>query len=236
VTEAIGLTASNAKVVDHAVSEVAGYASDGGKIMDATVVAMDKIKTSSSEIAKIIEVIDGIAFQTNLLALNAGVEAARAGEAGKGFAVVASEVRALAHRTTTSAKDIKDLVTHSSVDVQEGAKLVADMQSALAQIIERLGETAGKAEEIASHSEHLSVSVESLNSQLRQIDFNTQQNAAMVEESNAAARSLSEQASGMARIVGKFQFERRDKLRVAGEDETGHLRREAPTGATTRAA
>jgi methyl-accepting chemotaxis protein len=159
---------------------------------------MEKIKNSATEIAQIVDVIDSIAFQTNLLALNAGVEAARAGEAGKGFAVVASEVRALAHRTTESAKNIKTLIVTSNEDVQHGAELVEQMRDALNQIIGRLDDTSSKAGDIASFSEQQSESMKALNAQLQQIDLNTQQNAAMVEESNAAARGLSDQAASMA--------------------------------------
>ncbi|WCT77783.1 methyl-accepting chemotaxis protein [Novosphingobium humi] len=234
VTVAIATTAGNARDVDGSVAEVSGHASKGGRIMDSTVVAMEKIKDSATQIAQIVDVIDGIAFQTNLLALNAGVEAARAGEAGKGFAVVASEVRALAHRTTESAKNIKSLIVTSNEDVQHGADLVEQMRNALNQIIGRLDDTSTKAGDIASFSEQQSESMVALNAQLQQIDLNTQQNAAMVEESNAAARGLSDQAASMAGIVGQFTFERRQTLRDGQAD--GRSERRGGTAKTDRAA
>ncbi|RVU03552.1 globin-coupled sensor protein [Novosphingobium umbonatum] len=229
VTSAIITTAANARDVDGSVAEVSGHASKGGQIMDATVVAMEKIKNSATEIAQIVDVIDAIAFQTNLLALNAGVEAARAGEAGKGFAVVASEVRALAYRTTESAKNIKSLIVTSNDDVQHGAELVEQMREALDQIIIRLDDTSSKAGDIASFSEQQSQSMKALSEQIQQIDLNTQQNAAMVEESNAAARGLSSQAATMAKIVGQFVFERRTKLRD-GKDDAWHQQRRGEGG------
>jgi len=228
VTDAITTTAANARDVDGSVAEVSGHASRGGQIMDSTVVAMEKIKNSATEIAQIVDVIDAIAFQTNLLALNAGVEAARAGEAGKGFAVVASEVRALAYRTTESAKNIKSLIVTSNDDVQHGADLVEQMREALEQIIVRLDDTSTKAGDIANFSELQAGSMKDLNSQLQQIDLNTQQNAAMVEESNAAARGLSSQAASMAQIVGQFVFERRQKLRDSKEQNWHGERKDAP--------
>jgi methyl-accepting chemotaxis protein len=181
VTVNITTTAGNARDVDGSVAEVSGHASKGGRIMDLTVIAMEKIKNSATEIAQIVDVIDSIAFQTNLLALNAGVEAARAGDR-QSFAVVASEVRALAHRTTRSAKNIKTLIVTSNEDVQHGAELVEQMRDALNQIIGRLDDTSSKAGDIASFSEQQSESMKALNAQLQQIDLNTQQNAAMVED------------------------------------------------------
>lgn len=218
VTGAIGTTAGSARNVDSSVSEVAGHARRGGEVMETAVVAMDKIKTSSTEIAQIIDVIEAIAFQTNLLALNAGVEAARAGEAGKGFAVVATEVRALAHRTTESANNIKNLITKSTQDVHQGVDLVAQTRSALDEIIARLAETTQMADEISRYSQTQAQTMRELSTEIQQLDTNTQQNAAMVEESNAAARALTEQAHAMATTVGKFRFERGSEPRRNDED------------------
>ncbi|MDE8650318.1 methyl-accepting chemotaxis protein [Novosphingobium album (ex Liu et al. 2023)] len=230
VTATIGTTAESAGHVDQSVGEVSRNAGHGGQVMGAAVVAMDKIKQSSAEIASIIDVIDGIAFQTNLLALNAGVEAARAGEAGKGFAVVASEVRALAHRTTESAHDIKQLITKSSHDVHEGVSLVGQTRSALEEIIARLGETTLLADEISRHSTGQAQSMRALSGDIQQLDLNTQHNAAMVEQSNAAARALSDQAASMARVVGQFKFERRTTLR--NEKDRDHHGEPARTDST----
>jgi methyl-accepting chemotaxis protein len=213
VTGAITTTASSAGQVNTSVAEVAKHAHHGGEIMETAVEAMDKIKTSSAQIASIIDVIEAIAFQTNLLALNAGVEAARAGEAGKGFAVVATEVRALAHRTTESANNIKDLIIKSTQDVHVGVDLVAQTRAALEEIIEKLADTTQRTDEISRLSGSQAETMRGLSGEIQQLDSNTQQNAAMVEQSNAAARALTEQASGMSQTVGKFKFERRSHLR-----------------------
>lgn len=213
VSEGIGTTASSAQHVNRSVAEVDAQAKQGGQIVEAAVIAMDKIKRSSEEIASITDVIEAIAFQTNLLALNAGVEAARAGEAGRGFAVVASEVRALAHRTTESAKTIKDLIAKSSEDVHEGVDLVGQTGSSLERIIQMVSDTTTQAGEIAGFAEAQAASMAQLTGEIQQMDTNTQQNAAMVEQSNAAARGLKEQATVMARIVSQFKLERREEIR-----------------------
>ncbi len=213
VSEGIGTTASSAQHVNRSVAEVDAQAKQGGQIVEAAVIAMDKIKRSSEEIASITDVIEAIAFQTNLLALNAGVEAARAGEAGRGFAVVASEVRALAHRTTESAKTIKDLIAKSSEDVHEGVDLVGRTGASLDRIIQMVSDTTTQAGEIAGFAEAQAASMAQLTDEIQQMDTNTQQNAAMVEQSNAAARGLKDQATIMARIVSQFKLERREEIR-----------------------
>ena len=222
-------TATSAAQVNETVGAVDDHAKKGGAIVESAVVAMDKIKVSSEEISKILEVIEAIALQTNLLALNAGVEAARAGEAGRGFAVVATEVRALAHRTTDSAKTIKELIGKSSEDVREGVELVARTGEALVAIIDKAGLATSQAREIATYSTQQSSSLQRVNAEIQQIDLNTQQNAAMSEQSNAAARALSQQSANLARIVGQFRFERREDLRDPDEDDQPyHARRAAP--------
>ncbi len=213
ITQGVQTTAANAKDVDASVSGANDQARQGGEIVKNAVAAMDKIKASSEEIAQIIDVIEAIAFQTNLLALNAGVEAARAGEAGKGFAVVASEVRALAHRTTESAKNIKELIGKSGADVIQGVDLVGRTGSALEQIIDKVSEATSQAREIAMLADAQATSLQQVSSEIEQMDFTTQQNAAMVEESNAAARTLSNEATLLTRIVGQFTLERRDRAR-----------------------
>jgi methyl-accepting chemotaxis protein len=187
-------TATTAKAVNQRINEVDERAKHGGQIVDAAVIAMDKIKKSSEEIAKITNVIEAIAFQTNLLAINAGVEAARAGDAGRGFAVVATEVRELAQRTTESAKNIKDLIGKSTVDVRDGVDLVGQTGQALEQIIIQVSSTTTQAELIATSAEQQASAVRTVSEEIRQMDVNTQQNAAMVEQSNAAARA---QGSGI---------------------------------------
>lgn len=213
ITQGVKTTAANAKYVDASVSEANDQARQGGAVVKDAMAAMDKIKSSSEEIAQITEVIEAIAFQTNLLALNAGVEAARAGDAGKGFAVVASEVRALAHRTTESAKNIKELIGKSGTDVGQGVDLVGRTGTALEQIIRKVSEATAQAREIATLADGQATSLQQVSEEIGQMDFTTQQNAAMVEESNAAARALSNEATLMTRIVGQFTLERRDYLR-----------------------
>jgi methyl-accepting chemotaxis protein len=213
LAEGIATTAANAGEVNHRVREMDGEAKHSGQVVKSAVIAMDKIKTSSEEIAKITDVIEAIAFQTNLLAINAGVEAARAGDAGRGFAVVATEVRALAHRTTQSAKDIKSLIGKSTVDVREGVALVAQTGVTLDRIIHQVEETTAQSEEIARAAEQQAADIREVSEEIRQMDINTQQNAAMVEESNAAARALKDQAATMGQIVGQFRLERREGIR-----------------------
>jgi methyl-accepting chemotaxis protein len=227
VAKAVATTSDSAVTVDATVADVDARARDGGSIVENAMAAMDKIKTSSEEIAKIIEVIEGIAFQTNLLALNAGVEAARAGEAGKGFAVVASEVRALAHRTTESAKSIKDLIGKSGEDVKAGVDLVGRSGAALEAIIERVRIATSQTREIAAYAAEQTESLHRVSKEIADMDIDTQQNAAMAEQTNAAARGLSEQAEQLNRLVGRFRLERRDKPRGADEVIAGKLARRA---------
>ena len=206
VTDGITSTASSARQVNTSVSEAEEQAQYGGSIVKSSVLAMDKIKQSSEEIAQITDVIEAISFQTNLLALNAGVEAARAGDAGKGFAVVASEVRALARRTSESASDIKQLIARSAGDVAEGVDLVAKTGAALDSIIEKVANATAQAGEIASSSQSQADSMQGIAREIHEMDLNTQHNAAMAEQSNAASRSLSHLAQDMARKVGQFRL------------------------------
>lgn len=207
ITDAVHTAAQSARQVNESVADVDDQAKRGGAIVQQAVAAMDKIRTSSEEIAQITDVIESISFQTNLLALNAGVEAARAGEAGKGFAVVANEVRALAQRTTESAMNIKDLITKSGHDVREGVELVDRTGNALSQIIGKASEATTQAAEIATHSSTQADSLRRISEEIRQMDLGTQQNAAMAEETNAAARGLSDQARTLTSIVARFSID-----------------------------
>ena len=172
-------------------------ATEGGNVVGQAVDAMARIEQSSSKISEIIGVIDEIAFQTNLLALNAAVEAARAGDAGKGFAVVASEVRSLAQRTSVAAKDIKGLIVESGRQVKDGVKLVDNAGSSLSEIVKSINQVADIVAEIAAASKEQSTGVEEINKAVVQMDQMTQQNAALVEESAAASRTLQEEAQLM---------------------------------------
>ena len=165
---------------------------------------MSEIESSSREINEIIAVIEGIAFQTNLLALNAGVEAARAGEAGKGFAVVANEVRALAQRSSDAAREINALIKTSSVRVGEGVSLVNATGDMLNAVARRIGVINDNAAQISDSAETQARNLEQVSSAVSDMDRVTQQNAAMVEETTAAARSLAEEAERLARMVSQF--------------------------------
>ncbi len=206
VTGSVGATAENANAVNVAVIEARKEARGGGEIVKHAVEAMDEIEKSSQEITQIVSLIDGIAFQTNLLALNAGVEAARAGEAGKGFAVVATEVRALAQRSAEAAADIKKLIAQSSKQVENGVRLVADTGTSLDAIISRIEATTDRIQQIAEAAQDQASSIEQVNSAMSDMDRMTQQNAAMVEESSAAARSLAGEAQTLAHLIGRFNL------------------------------
>lgn len=167
--------------------------------------AMAMIEASSQQITRIIGVIDGISFQTNLLALNAGVEAARAGEAGKGFAVVATEVRALAQRSAEAANDIKHLISTSETHVHHGVELVGQTGDRLGAIVDRISSVNERIATIAESAESQRTAIEKIHGLISELDRMTQQNAAMVEESTAAARSLSGQSGELALLCGRFQ-------------------------------
>jgi methyl-accepting chemotaxis protein len=177
-----------------------------GNVVANAVDAMGKIEQSSSQISSIISVIDEIAFQTNLLALNAGVEAARAGEAGKGFAVVAQEVRELAQRSAKAAKEIKDLIRNSSVDVESGVKLVSETGDALKTIEGYIVTINQHMDSIATSAREQSVGLSEVNTAVNQMDQVTQQNAAMVEEANAAGATLANEAARLRELIGRFDL------------------------------
>ncbi|NBC37527.1 methyl-accepting chemotaxis protein [Novosphingobium sp. FSY-8] len=205
VTDGVKESAQSAAEVQRAITETHQEATDGGQVVTRAIDAMAAIEHSAQEISQIIGVIDGIAFQTNLLALNAGVEAARAGDAGKGFAVVANEVRALAQRSADAAKDIKALISTSSEQVSDGVELVRATGALLGKIVQRVGEITDLVSEIAQNAEVQASSLELVNSAVGDMDRVTQQNAAMVEESTAAARSLADEARELGQIVARFR-------------------------------
>lgn len=169
--------------------------------------AMAEIEGSSQQIAKIIDVIDDIAFQTNLLALNAGVEAARAGEAGRGFAVVASEVRALALRSSEAAQEIGTLISNSNNQVVKGVRLVETAGTALSEIISAVTEIARDVGEIASSSDEQASGVQEVNTAVSALDRTMQQNAAMTEQTTAAVHLLMQEASKLHSYIDKFSFD-----------------------------
>ncbi|WP_116968693.1 globin-coupled sensor protein [Blastomonas sp. UPD001] len=227
LTGGVRETADGAAHVNRSVAEAHSDATRGGAVVKEAVAAMDDIERSAQEIAKIINVIDGIAFQTNLLALNAGVEAARAGDAGKGFAVVANEVRALAQRSADAAKHIKELISESSRQVNRGVELVGQSGEALDSIVGKVAEIAGLAANISELAAAQSNSLQQVNTAVSEMDKMTQQNAAMVEESTAAARSLATEADQLSGLVSHFSLE-------GGAPGRGSTVREMPRVAAAR--
>ena len=206
ITATVRSTANGAAQADATMAATRGDAEDGVRIVRQAVDAMGGIKRASDEISDIISVIDGIAFQTNLLALNAGVEAARAGDAGKGFAVVASEVRALAQRSADAARDVKSRILASGSQVEIGVTLVGETGDALERIVGRIGELAELVARIAKGADEQSSGLQQVNIAVGEMDAVTQQNAAMVEQSNAAARGLEDQAAALAHHVERFRL------------------------------
>ncbi len=204
ITGTVRETAAGATRAHSVVNETRDEAEQSGDVVRRAVEAMNGIERASGEIGDIISVIDGIAFQTNLLALNAGVEAARAGDAGKGFAVVASEVRALAQRSADAAKDVKAKINASSDQVAMGVELVSETGKALQRIIARIGEISTLVGTIATSADQQATGLQQVNTAVGEMDGVTQQNAAMVEQATAAARSLAEEADELARQVARF--------------------------------
>ena len=205
VTSSINDTAASAASVQKTIVKAHEQANEGGQVVQDAIEAMAAIERSSAQITQIIDVIDGIAFQTNLLALNAGVEAARAGEAGKGFAVVASEVRALAQRSADAANDIKALISTSSAQVKSGVVLVGETGSRLRGIVAQVAESSAMVGGIAGAAVEQAANLRQVNVAVGEMDRMTQQNAAMVEQSTAATRALSDEANELTRIVSSFR-------------------------------
>ncbi|WP_309646431.1 methyl-accepting chemotaxis protein [Phenylobacterium sp.] len=205
ITATVQRSAEGAKQASAAASGAKADAEQSGVVVREAVAAMGAIETSSGQISQIIGVIDEIAFQTNLLALNAGVEAARAGEAGRGFAVVASEVRALAQRSAEAAKEIKGLISSSSQHVERGVTLVGETGKSLEVIMSKVTEIDGLISEIALSAQEQATGLGQVNTAVNQMDQVTQQNAAMVEQTNAAASTMRIDSEELARLVGRFR-------------------------------
>jgi methyl-accepting chemotaxis protein len=204
LTGTVKQSAESAHTANQLASSAAQVAHRGGTVVSQVVSTMDEINTASKRIADIIGTIDGIAFQTNILALNAAVEAARAGEQGRGFAVVASEVRSLAQRSADAAKEIKALIGASVDKVESGSKLVADAGSTMSEIVTSVQRVSDIIGEITAAAAEQSQGIGQVNGAVIQLDQMTQQNAALVEESAAAAESLKEQAARLASLVSAF--------------------------------
>ncbi len=204
-----GSVKGNADSATHATelaTSAASAAAAGGVAVGLMVSTMHDIAESSKKIAEIISVVDGIAFQTNILALNAAVEAARAGEQGRGFAVVASEVRSLAGRSAEAAKQIKTLIGASVEKVETGTRQVNDAGASMGEIVSQVQRVSDLISEISSATTEQSTGIGQIGGAVTQLDHVTQQNAALVEESAAAAESLKHQAATLAQIVSVFQL------------------------------
>ncbi|MET0517380.1 MAG: methyl-accepting chemotaxis protein [Burkholderiaceae bacterium] len=206
LTSTVSNSADTARQANQLASSAAEAAKRGGTVVAQVVSNMDAITQSSRKIGDIIGTIDGIAFQTNILALNAAVEAARAGEQGRGFAVVASEVRSLAQRSAEAAKEIKTLIGASVERVESGAQLVQQTGVVMEEIVGSVQRVTDMIGEIASAATEQRDGIAQVNVAVTQLDQMTQQNAALVEQSAAAAQSLREQAGRLAEVVSVFNL------------------------------
>jgi methyl-accepting chemotaxis protein-1 (serine sensor receptor) len=213
LTSTVKHNADNARQASTLAVSASQIASSGNDVVSRVVSTMDEIKDSSTKITEIVGIIDGIAFQTNILALNAAVEAARAGEQGRGFAVVASEVRALAQRSSSAAKEIKDLIMLSVDRVQTGSTLATQAGTTMSDIIGAVQRVTDIMGEISSASSEQSAGIDQVSRAVSQMDEATQQNAALVEQASAAAKSLEQQALSLKDAVSIFRIN--DETRAA---------------------
>jgi methyl-accepting chemotaxis protein len=207
LTSTVKQNADNANQANTLAKSASDVAVKGGTVVSQVVETMGSINESARKIAEITSVIDGIAFQTNILALNAAVEAARAGEQGRGFAVVAAEVRNLAQRSAGAAKEIKALIDDSVQKVGIGSRLVDEAGETMEEIVASVKRVTDIMDEISSASREQTSGIEQINGAITQMDEATQQNAALVEESAAAAEALQEQAANLAHVVNIFKLE-----------------------------
>ncbi|OWY34359.1 methyl-accepting chemotaxis protein [Herbaspirillum aquaticum] len=206
LTSTVQQNSENARRANELAGNASKIAAQGGEVVGNVVSTMEAINASSRQIADIITVIDGIAFQTNILALNAAVEAARAGEQGRGFAVVASEVRSLAQRSAQAAKEIKQLIDTSVAKVADGGVLVAQAGQTMEQIVASIRDVSVIVSEIAHASSEQNGGIQEVNLAITHIDEGTQQNAALVEQAAAAAKSLQDEAHRLSVLVGGFKM------------------------------
>jgi methyl-accepting chemotaxis protein len=205
LTSTVQLNAQNAQQASSLATNASEVAHKGSDVVGRVVETMSQISERSTKIADITGIIEGIAFQTNILALNAAVEAARAGEQGRGFAVVASEVRSLAQRSSSAAKEIKDLITASVQTIQDGSALAGDAGRTMADVTQAIAHVTDIMGEIAAASNEQSRGIEQIGVAIAQMDEVTQQNAALVEEAAAASQSLDEQGRQLSQAVAFFR-------------------------------
>ncbi|WP_301256359.1 methyl-accepting chemotaxis protein [Eleftheria terrae] len=206
LTTTVHTNTASARQATELAAAASGVAAKGGQVVGEVVQRMHEIQTSSQKITEIISVIDAIAFQTNILALNAAVEAARAGEQGRGFAVVAGEVRSLAQRSAEAAKEIKTLISDSVEKVEGGSRLVLNAGSTMSEIVDQVQHVATLIGEINRASVEQESGITQIGRAVDQLDHMTQQNAALVEQSAAAAESLKDQAVKLTQTVAVFRL------------------------------
>jgi len=207
ITATVKLNADNAEQAHTLAKAVSDTADRGSEMVCYVIEKMRDIAGSSDRIADILSVIDAIAFQTNILALNAAVEAARAGEQGRGFAVVAGEVRSLASRSADSAKEIRQLISSSQAQVSEGSDLAMQAGETMDEIAEEVLRMTKLMREIANASQEQSRGIEQVNIAVSQMDETAQQNAALVQQSSAATRSLEQQSRELLEAMASFRLQ-----------------------------
>jgi len=206
LTAIVRHSAESATQASGMAGAASGVAQRGGEVVAQVVTTMAEINAASHRISDIIGVIDGIAFQTNILALNAAVEAARAGEQGRGFAVVAGEVRSLAQRSAAAAREIKTLIGASVEKVDNGTRLVRDAGATMDEIVSSVQRVTDIIREISEAASEQSQGIAQVNGAVTDLDHMTQQNAALVEQSAAAAESLTQQAQRLSGVVATFRL------------------------------
>jgi methyl-accepting chemotaxis protein len=206
LTSTVGQNADNARQANQLARSASEVATQGGSVVEQVVVTMGSINESSRKIVDIISVIDGIAFQTNILALNAAVEAARAGEQGRGFAVVATEVRNLAQRSASAAKEIKELIDDSVEKVGSGTRLVEQAGSTMHEVVASIKQVTDIVGEISAATQEQNDGIAQVHRAVTEMDQTTQQNAALVEQTAAAASTLRDQADKLEQVVSVFRI------------------------------
>ncbi|REC96357.1 methyl-accepting chemotaxis protein [Kushneria indalinina] len=218
LTATVGHNAGHARDASKLAHEASTVAERGRNEMGDVVARMEGITQASARISDIVGVIDSIAFQTNILALNASVEAARAGDQGKGFAVVANEVRSLASRSAQAAREIRELIDESSVEVSAGSELVARAQSTMTDIVGGVHRVSALMQEISSATDEQKNGIEQIGQAIHRMDEMTQQNAAMVEQSSAASESMRQNADHLNEIVSLFRIKESARRPIIASD------------------